>query len=120
MQTQFEDRLFEMVTALFPELTVRRFSQMLGKSDGYWSSIKAQDLTLSTSALVNLRDTLEARKILISKCGTMNERVEQIQVLIQDELINRFEAATEIALTADNDNIAVEDYDVLPMIYQFA
>jgi glutamine synthetase type III len=103
--------------ALFPELTVRRFSQMLGKSDGYWSSIRAQKLTLSTSALVNLRDTLEARKILITGYKNMPERVEQIQVLIQGELINRFETTTEITLTADGDQ-SVDAYDVLPMIFQ--
>jgi hypothetical protein len=118
MQIQFEDRLFGKVTELLPEITVRSFSHMLGKSDGYWSSIKAQNLTLSTSALVNLRDTLEVRKILYSNNHQLNKRVEQIQALIQEELINRFEATTEITLSDEVNHIGVKEYDVLPMIFQ--
>jgi hypothetical protein len=48
----------------------------------------------------------------------LNKRVEQIQALIQEELINRFEATTEITLSDEVNHIDGKEYDVLPMIYQ--
>ena len=58
----FNENLFWSLAELFPDMTVRSLSQMMGKSEGYWSSLSAQNISVSTAALVQLIETLEFRK----------------------------------------------------------
>jgi hypothetical protein len=57
--TQFNRDLYWSLADLFPEMTVRSLSRMMGKSDGYWSSVNAQKMAVPNTALVHLLDALE-------------------------------------------------------------
>ena len=54
----FEKDLFNQIKAAIPTMNVRRFSKYCGKSDGYYGSITAQALPISTNALLHLAEML--------------------------------------------------------------
>ena len=54
----FKEDLYEKIKTAVPDMTVRRFSRYCGKSEGYYGSISAQDLPLSTNALLHLAEVL--------------------------------------------------------------
>jgi len=85
----FEQELFELVTALWPHTSVRSFSRALGRSTGYWSSIKAQNLPISSKALKNLSTLLEQR-IITEKYESTKNKMQAIQTKINCELAKRF------------------------------
>ncbi len=61
---KFEDELYDAMCEAIPGTTVRSFSQALGMSDGYWSSLRSQSLSVSKSALVHLSEYLDVRELL--------------------------------------------------------
>lgn len=85
----FNDELYEAVCRIWPRTSVRSFSKILGRSTGYWSSIKSQNLRLSTGALMNLHTTLEMQ-ILIAKHAEMQRQMRDLQRKISQELAQRF------------------------------
>lgn len=54
----FKNELYGKIKTAMPEMTVREFSRYCGKSEGYYGSITAQDLPLSTNALLHLAEVL--------------------------------------------------------------
>jgi hypothetical protein len=58
----FEESLYIAMSDVYPEISVRSFSRALGKSEGYWSSITAQHLSISNAALISLNDYLNCKK----------------------------------------------------------
>ena len=90
----FEQELFESVTALWPKTNVRSFSRALGRSSGYWSSLKSQNLSLSAKALMNLSRLLEQRMIT-EKYDATRLKMRTIQTKINCELARRFLAQVE-------------------------
>ena len=54
----FKNRLYEKIKTAMPDMTVREFSNYCGKSEGYYGSITAQNLELSTNALLHLAEVL--------------------------------------------------------------
>lgn len=84
----FEGELFRVMCLAYPKTTVRSLSAALGRSEGYWSSVRAQRLKVSNSALIHLMDYLECRKIQMQLRSKRNQ-VERIQQLIKQELLNR-------------------------------
>jgi len=54
----FKNRIYERVKTAMPSMTVRDFSNYCGKSEGYYGSITAQNLELSTNALLHLAEVL--------------------------------------------------------------
>lgn len=87
---RFEEVLYSAVCEIFPKTTVRSFSQSLGMSDGYWSSIMAQGLTISNVGLMNLHEYLETRRILVANGDIKEEKIILVQRMIVDEVIYRF------------------------------
>ena len=85
----FNDELYEAVCSIWPKTSVRSFSKILGRSTGYWSSIKSQNLRLSTGSLMNLVNTLEMQ-ILIAKHAEMQRQMRDLQRKISAELAQRF------------------------------
>jgi len=85
----FEFTLYEQALRAFPQLTVRQFSKMLGKSSGYWSSLQAQGLPVSNHALTHLLDCLDSR-LIITKSRTQCDSLRGLKRLIQEELRYRF------------------------------
>lgn len=85
----FNDELYEAVCRIWPKTSVRSFSKILGRSTGYWSSIKSQNLRISTGSLMNLISTLEMQ-ILIAKHAEMQQKMRDLQRKISQELAQRF------------------------------
>lgn len=54
----FTNDLYDKIKAAVPDMTVRRFSRYCGMSEGYYGSITAQALPLSTNALIHLAEVL--------------------------------------------------------------
>jgi hypothetical protein len=90
----FAQELFESVSALWPHTSVRSFSRALSMSTGYWSSIKAQNLPISSKALTNLSTLLEQRMIT-EKYDATKLKMRAIQSKINCELARRFLAQVE-------------------------
>ena len=91
---QFNTDLYWALAEVFPNITVRSLSKIMGKSTGYWSSVKAQRLAVGTSALVRLLDALECQKIQTSEGSSRRQKLDRVSVMITQELVSRFEAQT--------------------------
>ena len=102
----FTQQIYEQVHAAIPNTTTRTFSRDCGKSEGYYGSITAQKLPISTNALICLAEVLECRKELLSRHLT-NARlqgIEEAQQMIADEIANRMQS------------IQTDDYKIRKMI----
>jgi hypothetical protein len=91
----FEGALYDAMCSVYPGTTVRSISQALGMSDGYWSSLQAQGLCVSTTALVHLSEHLDAKKLLLEAGSNRLRKLEQIQSMIAREIVQRFTQDTE-------------------------
>lgn len=92
---KFEVELYDAMCDAYPQLSVRAFSRALGMSSGYWSSITAQELSVSNVALINLTDFIECRKLLMEPDGARWRRLDGIQRMIAKEIVNRFAIENE-------------------------
>ena len=102
----FTQQIYEQVHAAIPNTTTRTFSRDCGKSEGYYGSITAQKLPISTNALICLVEVLECRKELLVRHST-NARlqyIEDAQQMISDEIANRMQS------------IHTDDYKIRKMI----
>ena len=91
----FTKQLFEMTSMALPDVTARTFSRYLGKSEGYYGSVTAQNLDISTNSLLFLSELLD------QKCSnTPNKRITELQSMIAQEVARRMQ-------TLDTQNIAV-------------
>lgn len=93
---QFNSDLYWALAEVFPNITVRSLSKMMGKSAGYWSSVNAQQLVVGTSALVQLLEALECQKIQTSEGSSIRQKLDRVSVMITQELVSRFEAQTRL------------------------
>lgn len=91
---QFNTDLYCALAEVFPNITVRSLSKIMGKSTGYWSSVKAQRLAVGTSALVQLLDALECQKIQATEGSSKRYKLDRVCVMITQELVSRFEVQT--------------------------
>ena len=94
--TQFNNDLYRTLVNLFPEMTVRSLSRMMGKSDGYWSSVNTQKMVVPNAALVHLLDALEFLDGRTDTYAAKKKRIDEVRALITDELIARFHQKTGI------------------------
>lgn len=103
---RFELILYEAVCAAIPETTVRSLSKNLGMSDGYWSSITAQGLSVSNTGLINLKEYIDVRIVLTAASGVQLIRLRAVQKVIVQEIIRR------LAVTVESfDEVFVENID---------
>lgn len=86
----FEVELFQAILTILPKTTVRGMSRIMGKSEGYWSSVVAQGLPVSNDALCYLISYLETRKVTNSSTPEFNQQVTRVQRLISKEIVKRF------------------------------
>jgi hypothetical protein len=91
----FKENLYLAMSEVFPEISVRSFSKALGKSDGYWSSIIAQRLSVTDGALIHLNDYLECQKILLEANSSRLKKIDGIQEMIAHEIVRRFKVKSE-------------------------
>jgi hypothetical protein len=113
----FESKLYQSMCQVYPAMTVRAFSVIMGKSEGYWSSITAQGLMASTDSLVNLYDAISAKKILIEQSSAAHKRLTAIQDMIRTELTDRFLDQTGFAAPAQAVNDSDALYGAMPFAY---
>jgi hypothetical protein len=86
----FTHQLYRHISDALPETTTRSFSRYCGKSEGYYGSICAQQLQLSTNALIYLAEILEQLIALrYSDQASTRKKLRQAQQLIADEIAQR-------------------------------
>ena len=90
-----EESLYIAMSDVYPDISVRSFSRALGKSEGYWSSITAQQLSISNAALIHLNDYLNCKRLLLESDSSKAARIDLIQDLIAQEIVNRFAIQNE-------------------------
>ena len=115
----FEQSLYNLMCAVFPETTVRSFSAALGKSAGYWSSVSAQGLKVSNAALLYLIDHLECKKIRIDISSARRQGIEKIQNQIKAELLARLDLSATLERgdsAANSEHAVVDRAQPLPFI----
>lgn len=116
---EFEQNLFATMKVIYPALSVRGMSKLLGKSPGYWSSISAQRMPVSNGSLVHLLDALECQKILSAAGDRKFGQISQVQDLIVSELSARFQHQTGLEQLGEFGYAKPEakrQYDALPFI----
>ncbi len=116
---QFNNDLYWALVELFPDITVRSLSRLMGKSDGYWSSVNAQKMAIPNAALVQLLDALECYQIRLDSNSPKRKRIDEAKEMITEELIARFYEKTGIdqkrsfqSVTNDPVNL----FDALPFV----
>ena len=89
----FSQSLYEKICIAFPLTTGRTFSKDCDMSEGYWGSIQAQQLPISTKALNSLANTLDMiANIVAHTDGNSHKRkqlVQNIKQMIADEIAVR-------------------------------
>lgn len=116
---QFNTELYWALSEIYPNLTVRSISKMMGKSQGYWSSVNAQNIAVSTSALVHLLDALSCLKIQSISGSTRFERLILLTTKIEQELFTRFEEATGLEALVATEGLTSQindTYAVMPFV----
>lgn len=82
--------LYEEVKEIFPETTTRQFSNYCGMSDGYYGSVTAQHLEISTNALIVLAEVLDhMRDIRCVLDPALSARIDALQHRIVNEVVAR-------------------------------
>jgi hypothetical protein len=87
--SSFSNQLFADMCAVWPATTVRSISKAMGRSEGYWSSIKAQKLAISKEALMTLTTHIEAKE-LQALHAEMKIRMREVRNGINQYLAERF------------------------------
>ena len=84
----FTQQLYEQISTALPGTTTRSFSRLCGKSEGYFGSINAQQLPISTNSLIYLAEMIEH---LIGSTTTQHNthKLRQVQQMIADEIAQR-------------------------------
>ena len=116
---QFNTELYWALSEIYPNLTVRSISKMMGRSQGYWSSVNAQNIAVSTSALVHLLDALSCLKIQSISGSTRFEKIKLLITKIEQELFTRFEETTGLEALVDTERLASpknDSYSVMPFV----
>ena len=83
----FTNDLYDKIKAAVPDMTVRRFSRYCGRSDGYYGSITAQALPLSTNALIHLAEMLTHMQSL-----KPSHALDAALVMIAEEVARRMQS----------------------------
>lgn len=111
----FEERLYEAMCRAFPKITVRSFSKMLGRSEGYWSSITAQSLPVSNQALSHLHSALEIKVVLSDAHEVKLAMLQSIKDLVVREVMRRIrDQMAELDLPTEGE-WSVEPEDLAPL-----
>jgi hypothetical protein len=85
----FTEELYQHISSLYSGMTVRGFSKLCGKSEGYYGSMKAQNLELATSAITHLIEELEQRKMATPASTQFITQLTEVQLFIADEIAAR-------------------------------
>ena len=111
----FEQDLYDAVCVAIPGTTVRSLSRLLGRSSGYWSSITAQGLVVSTAALIHLHDSLETKLLVADTSSYGYMYLQRVQDLVRAQLMERFALVVNFSAKKTCQTADVKDYGVLPI-----
>ena len=89
----FTKHLFQITCQAVPNTTARKFSTYCGKSEGYYGSVTAQNMRISTNALICLAEVLEHKKR--NSCA---QAIDQVQHVIAAEVADRMQPNQSITL----------------------
>jgi hypothetical protein len=86
----FTQQLYKQIGNALPGTTSRSFSQLCGRSEGYFGSINAQQLPISTNAIIYLAEMIE-HLIATTYChnGSKEQKLRHVQQFIADEIARR-------------------------------
>lgn len=84
----FTQQLFEQISIALPNTTTRSFSRLCGKSEGYFGSINAQQLPISTNSMIYLAEIIE-HMIDITPSQQNTQKLRQVQQMIANEIAQR-------------------------------
>jgi hypothetical protein len=86
----FTHKLYQHISDALPGITTRSFSRYCGKSEGYYGSICAQQLPISTNSLIYLAEMLE-QLIAIKHYDQprTSDKLRRTQQIIADEIAQR-------------------------------
>ena len=86
----FPQQLYRSIAEALPGTTTRIFSRYCGKSEGYYGSICAQNLPISTNALICLAEVL-GQIITVKKSFQPRTAMslQVVQQMIADEIARR-------------------------------
>jgi hypothetical protein len=118
-QMKFNTDLYWAMAEVYPNITVRSLSKMMGKSTGYCISVNAQQHAVGTSALVQLLDALECQKIQALERGARRQKLDRLSVMITQELVARFESQTGLeshALIAAKPKTVRDNFGTMPFL----
>jgi hypothetical protein len=90
-----ENNKNEKISNLYVGMTVRGFSKLCGKSEGYYGSMKAQNLELSSSAISYLMEGIEERKMAAPASTQFITQLTDVQLFIANEIAIRHHKCSE-------------------------
>ncbi len=85
----FTQQLYEQVCNALPGTTSRSFSRLCGRSEGYFGSITAQQLPISTNSLIYLAEAMEQLMIYKRDPPHTTRKMRQVQQAIAEEIARR-------------------------------
>jgi hypothetical protein len=91
----FTEELYEKISNLYVGMTVRGFSKLCGKSEGYYGSMKAQNLELSSSAISYLMEGIEEGKMAAPASTQFITQLTDVQLFIANEIAIRHHKCSE-------------------------
>jgi hypothetical protein len=80
----FNEELFDKTRKAIPNITTRSISRYMGKSEGYFSSMTAQDLTITTEALISFASILDCYK-----SDRPNKALTELISFVENEIAHR-------------------------------
>lgn len=89
----FEARLYREMKQINPQITIRKLSRAMGKTDGYFASVTTQKVGVSLDALMKLNQYLDCRIVLVGEKSA--DGIRKIQKTIATEVISRLREKTE-------------------------
>ena len=104
----FTKKLFEKASYALPNITARTFSKYCGKSEGYYGSISAQNLDISTNSLLYLSEVLETKN-----ATSPNRYIAELQTMITEEIASRMR-------TLETQNYAVRKMVIRALAQSYA
>ena len=96
----FTQQLYEQVCNALPGTTSRSFSRLCGRSEGYYGSITAQQLPISTNSLIYLAEMIEQLLAFKRDQASTTSKLRRIQQCIAAEIARRTQ-------DIDTDNLVV-------------
>jgi hypothetical protein len=76
-EMNFTNQIYAHLSASMPNMTARKFSSYCGMSEGYFGSITAQGLEISTNALFHLAEVIDQNNKL-NPSSTLNTSIEMM------------------------------------------